>query len=131
MALIAVHKNSEFGVGDTVRVVQKIKEGEKSRLASFEGMVIAIKGRQENQSFTVRKIAAGQIGVERIFPISSPTIEKVDLVKHGLKGVRHSKLYYVRSKSKREIDKIYSRAARKDKLQKPKKHTPNKVDKTL
>ena len=69
MALLATHKDVQFGVGDLVKVSQRIKEGEKTRLAVFEGMVIAIKNREENKSFTVRKIGANQIGVERIFPV--------------------------------------------------------------
>lgn len=117
MALKAVHgkgKGAEFGVGDTVRVVQKITEGDKERLQAFEGMVIRIKGRDVNKSFTVRKIGAAQVGIERIYPLSSPSIEKIEVVKRGLRGVRRAKLYYTREQSRREIDKIYSRASARE-----------------
>lgn len=113
MALIATHHDVPFGVGDLVRVSQRIKEGEKSRVAIFEGMVIAIKNREENKSFTIRRIGANLIGIERIFPLASPTIEKVDVVKKGTSGARQAKLYYTRDKSRREVDKIYARAARR------------------
>ncbi len=114
MALFAKHKDTKFGVGDTVRVLQKIKEGDKERTQAFEGMVIGIKGREENKSFTVRRIGAQQIGVERIFPLEVPTIEKVEVVRKGTKGVRRAKLYYTREKSRRNVEEIYSRTARKD-----------------
>ena len=114
MALFPIHKDTKFGVGDTVRVLQKIKEGDKERTQAFEGMVIGIKGREENKSFTVRRIGAQQIGVERIFPLEVPTIEKVEVVRKGTKGVRRAKLYYTREKSRRNVEEIYSRTARKD-----------------
>lgn len=114
MALIATHNDTSFGVGDRVKVIQKIKEGEKTRLQSFEGMVIAIRGRQENKTFTVRRIGEAQIGIEKIFPVSTPTIERVEVVKKGLPGVRRAKLYYTRDKSRKEVEKIYSRANRKE-----------------
>ncbi len=114
MALkINYQEKFKFGVGDTIKVTQKIKEGEKTRKQVFEGIVIKIRGRQENTSFTVRRIGVGQIGIERIFPISSPMIEKIDVVRHGTKGVRRSKLYYLRDKPKREVEKIYTRAKKK------------------
>lgn len=114
MALSTVHNETRFGVGDRIRVQQRIKEGEKTRLQSFEGMVIGIKGREENKTFTVRRIGEAQIGIERIFPIIAPTIEKIEVVKKGLRGSRHAKLYYTRDKSRREIDKIYSRSNRRE-----------------
>jgi large subunit ribosomal protein L19 len=117
MALIVTHNKTEFGVGDTVRVTQKITEGDKSRSQVFEGIVMGIKGREENKTFIVRRIGAQQIGIERIFPLTSPTIEKIEVVRNGTKGVRHAKLFYTRDKSRKEIEKIYSRAARKSKKQ--------------
>lgn len=122
MALVAEHTHTNqagetsqtsFGVGDLIRVSQRIKEGEKSRVQIFEGMVIAIKNREENKSFTVRRIGANLIGIERIFPVNSPTIEKIEVVKHGTSGSRHAKLYFTRDKSKRDVDQIYARAARR------------------
>lgn len=117
MALIALHKDVEFCVGDKIRVIQRIEEGGKARTATFEGMVLAIKGASENLTFLVRRIGEAGVGIERIFPIVSPNIEKIEVVKKGLAGVRHSKLYYTRGKSQREVDEIYSRAFRKNKPQ--------------
>ena len=82
-----------FNPGDTVRVHVKIKEGDKERVQPFEGTVIARKHGGLNATFTVRKISFGQ-GVERIFPVHSPVIDRVELVRRGT--VRRSKLYYLR-----------------------------------
>lgn len=84
-----------FQPGDTIRVHQKIKEGEKSRIQIFEGIVLAIKGRGENKSFTVQKLV-GDIGVERIWPVLSPNIEKVEIKEKAKKRVKRSKLYNLR-----------------------------------
>jgi len=113
MALFAKHNDVQFGVGDVIRVKQQITEGDKVRLQNFEGKVIAIKGREENKSFTVRKIGAGQIGIERIFPFKTPTIAEVLLIRAGTTGVRRSKLYYTRDISKRESEKIFTRQKRR------------------
>jgi len=123
MALTATHiqklsdgkqAKTKFSVGDTVRVFTKIKEGEKTRQQAFEGIVLKIKGRDNSKTFTVRRIGAQQIGVERIIPLSSPTIDKVEVVKKGLRGVRRAKLYYIRDKSRKDIDAIYTRATKKE-----------------
>ena len=82
-------------VGDSVKVHVKVKEGEKDRIQIFQGMVIAMKGGGTGATFTVRKISDG-IGVERIFPVHSPIISKVDVMRHG--RVRRAKLYYLRSR---------------------------------
>ncbi|OLD65308.1 MAG: 50S ribosomal protein L19 [Acidobacteria bacterium 13_1_40CM_2_68_10] len=84
-----------FRVGDSVKVHVKVKEGEKDRIQIFQGMVIAMKGGGTGATFTVRKISDG-VGVERIFPVHSPIISKVDVVRHG--RVRRAKLYYLRSR---------------------------------
>lgn len=84
-----------FVPGDTVRVHEKIKEGDKSRIQIFEGVVLALKGRGENKSFTVMK-TVGDIGVEKIFPIKSPNVEKVEVKAHSKKKIRRAKLYYMR-----------------------------------
>ena len=133
MALIATHiqissdgkeTKTKFGVGDTVRVFTKIKEGEKTRQQAFEGIVIKIKGRDQSKTFTVRRIGAQQIGIERIIPLESPTIDRIEVVKKGLRGVRRAKLYYIRDKSRKEIDAIYTRATKKEEAKaKPKKKT--------
>lgn len=85
----------KFGPGDTIAVHTKIEEGDKTRIQIFKGVVIAVKGSGIRQTFTVRKISYG-IGVEKIFPFHSPTVERVELVKKGKN--RASKLYYLRDK---------------------------------
>lgn len=84
----------DFRPGDTVRVHVKIREGEKDRVQVFQGIVIVKKKGGLRSSFTVRKISYG-IGVERVFPLHSPSIEKIEVVERGL--VRRSRLYYLRS----------------------------------
>jgi large subunit ribosomal protein L19 len=88
-------KTIDFIPGDIIRVHERIKEGEKSRIQIFEGRVLAMKGRGENQSFTVMKVV-GDIGVEKIFPIKSPNVEKVEVKEHSKKKIRRAKLYYMR-----------------------------------
>ena len=84
----------EFRVGDTVRVHVKIKEGDKERIQLFEGVVIARRNGDLRSTFTVRKTSFGQ-GVERIFPLHSPTLDKIEVAKKG--KVRRAKLYYLRA----------------------------------
>ena len=92
--------------GDTVKVTERIQEGEKSRLRVFEGLVLAVKhGREAGGSFTVRKVAS-VVGVEKIFPRYSPTIEKIETVRRS--KVRKAKLYYIREKAAREISRQMS-----------------------
>jgi len=114
MALTTQHNEITFGVGDRVKVHQKITEKDRTRTQVFEGMVIAIKNREETRTFTVRRIGEAQVGIERIFSLASPLIEKVEVVKKGTAGVRHSKLYFTRNKPPREVDEIYSRAQKKE-----------------
>ena len=83
----------EFRVGDTVKVHYKIKEGSKERIQVFQGIVIQKRGMQISSTFTVRKISGG-IGVERIFPVHSPNIDKIEVVRYG--RVRRAKLFYLR-----------------------------------
>ena len=84
-----------FEIGDTVRVHVKVVEGEKERVQVFEGVVISRKGGSSAETFTVRKVSYG-VGVERIFPVHSPVVERVDVVRHG--RVRRAKLFYLRTK---------------------------------
>tara|TARA_B100000586_G_scaffold25977_1_gene17050 strand:+ start:105 stop:461 length:357 start_codon:yes stop_codon:yes gene_type:complete len=86
-------KIPSFGPGDTVIVQVKVKEGQRERLQAFEGIVIAVKNRGLNSSFTVRKISYGE-GVERVFQTYSPIISEVQVKRHG--NVRRAKLYYIR-----------------------------------
>lgn len=83
-----------FGSGDTVRVHVKVKEGEKERIQVFEGVVLGRRGAGLRESFTVRKISYG-VGVERIFPVHSPRLDRIEVVRRG--RVRRAKLYYLRS----------------------------------
>ena len=82
-------------VGDTVKVHVRIKEGDKSRIQVFEGTVIAKKHGGISETFTVRRVAHG-CGIERVFPLHSPAVDKVELVRHG--KVRRAKLYYLRDR---------------------------------
>ena len=82
-------------VGDTVRVHLKVKEGNRERIQVFEGTVIAKKHGGIEESFTVRRISYG-VGVEKVFPVHAPSVEKIEVVRHG--KVRRAKLYYLRSR---------------------------------
>jgi len=90
----------EFGIGDTVRVNVRVIEGEKERIQLFQGVVIRRKGSRGGATFTVRKISGG-IGVERIFPVHSPSISSLEVVRHG--DVRRAKLYYLRGKKGKAV----------------------------
>ena len=85
----------QFEVGDTVRVSVRIKEGDKERIQAFEGTVIAKKHGGIAETFTVRRVSYG-VGVEKVFPLHAPSIEKVEVVRHG--KVRRAKLYYLRDR---------------------------------
>jgi large subunit ribosomal protein L19 len=83
-----------FGPGDTVRVHVKVREGEKERIQVFEGVVMGRRGGGVRESFTVRKVSYS-VGVERVFPVHSPNIDRIEVVRHG--RVRRAKLYYLRT----------------------------------
>lgn len=85
----------ELSVGDTVVVDTVIRDGDKKRIQKFKGIIIAIKGKGTSKTFTVRKISYG-IGVEKVFPLYSPNVEAIEVVKHA--KVRRSKLYYLRER---------------------------------
>ena len=85
----------EFNIGDTVRVSVNIKEGDRERIQMFEGTVIARKGSGVAETFTVRRVSYG-VGVERIFPLHSPNVKNVQVIRYG--KVRRSKLYYLRNR---------------------------------
>lgn len=98
---IEQRKKTDLQAGDTVRVWQKIKEKDKTRLQAFEGLVIARKhGAEPGATFTVRRVTSG-IGVEKTFLLYSPAIEKIDIVRRS--KVRRAKLYYIREKAAKEI----------------------------
>lgn len=92
-----------FGVGDTVKVLTKIPEGDKVRLHPFEGVVIARAGSGSRENFTVRKVSYGE-GIERVFPLHSPSIERIEVIRSG--KVKRAKLYYLRAKVGKRATKI-------------------------
>ena len=93
--LIAKREIPDFQPGDTLRVMVKIKQGERERIQAFEGVCIARAGGGVNENFTVRKISFGE-GVERVFPILSPNIDSIEVKRRGV--VRRAKLYYLRDR---------------------------------
>ena len=99
---------TNFSVGDTIAVHQEISEGVKTRIQLFEGLVIAIKGSEEGKSFTVRKIGANSIGVEKIFPVNAPFIKQIDVKRQG--DVRRAKLYYLRDRVGKAATRIKEKA---------------------
>lgn len=96
-------KKLDLRAGDTVKVWQKIKEGDKTRLQAFEGLVLARKhGTEAGATFTVRKVTSG-VGVEKIYPLYSPNIDKIDILRRA--KVRRAKLYHIREKAAKEISR--------------------------
>lgn len=114
MAIKATHNKIQFSVGDLIKVSQIVDESGKKRTQAFEGRVISIKGDKEGKTFTIRRIGANQVGIEKIFPFNSPLVESVEVLKAAGRGVRRAKLYYIRDKSRKEIEKIPSRAKKKE-----------------
>ena len=101
---------ADFSIGDTVRVSVKVVEGDKERIQPFDGVVIARKGSQTRETFTVRKISFG-VGVEKIFPVFAPAVAKIEVLKKG--RIRRAKLYYLRGKKGkaakiREKERVYA-----------------------
>ncbi len=113
MAVIAAQRQiPDFAPGDTVQVNVKVREGERTRVQAYEGVVIAKSGGGVNETFTVRKISYGE-GVERVFPLYSPIIDSLKVVRRG--KVRRAKLYYLRElrgKKARIVEKTTGTAAR-------------------
>ena len=104
----------DFTHGDTVKVWVKVREGEKERLQAYEGVVIARSGSGLNESFTVRKISYGE-GVERVFPVLSPNVDRVEVLKRG--KVRRAKLYYLRDRRGKSARIFESTNARTKKIE--------------
>jgi large subunit ribosomal protein L19 len=113
-ALSAKANLPEFTHGDTVKVWVKIREGDKERLQAYEGVVIARSGSGLNESFTVRKISYGE-GVERVFPVLSPNVDRVEVLKRG--KVRRAKLYYLRDRRGKSARIFESTSARTKKIE--------------
>jgi len=101
---------SKFNVGDTLKIMTKILEGDKIRLHPFEGVVIAKQGSGIRQSFTLRKVSYGE-GIERVFPLYSPNIERIEVIRSG--KVRRAKLYYLRGKVGKRATKIEAKEQEK------------------
>lgn len=115
---------TEFRVGDTVRVHFKIVEGTKERIQVFEGLVIARKNGGIRETFTVRKISFG-VGVERTFPVHSPRIDKIEVVRKG--DVARAKLYYIRDLSGKAATKVKEKQSAKDMQKKESKSQEEKL----
>lgn len=94
-------KDPDFRSGDTVRVHVKIKEGNRERIQVFEGIVLSRRGSGTSETFTVRRIGAGGVGIERIWPVASPSIDKVEIMRRG--AYRRSKIYFIRGLSARAL----------------------------
>jgi large subunit ribosomal protein L19 len=95
-AQLAGKEVPEFKAGDTLRLGVRIKEGDKTRVQRFEGVCIALRGEGTGKTFTIRKMGANNIGVERIFPLYSESLESIEVLKKG--RVRRAKLYYLRDR---------------------------------
>jgi large subunit ribosomal protein L19 len=113
-SLAAKSNLPDFTHGDTVKVWVKVREGEKERLQAYEGVVIARSGSGLNESFTVRKISYGE-GVERVFPVLSPNVDRVEVLKRG--KVRRAKLYYLRDRRGKSARIFESTNARTKKIE--------------
>ena len=113
-ALAKRSNHPDFTHGDTVKVWVKVREGEKERLQAYEGVVIARLGHGLNESFTVRKISYGE-GVERVFPVLSPNIDRIEVIKRG--KVRRAKLYYLRDRRGKSARIFESTNARTKKIE--------------
>lgn len=98
-------KETDIHIGDTVRVSSQVVEGTKTRIQIFEGILISMRGRGENKTFTVRRIGAGGIGVERIWPLNAKSLVKIEVKKRAGK-VRRSKLYYLRNLTGKEAVRV-------------------------
>ncbi|GAB4219438.1 MAG: hypothetical protein Fur009_5630 [Candidatus Microgenomates bacterium] len=107
MANKLTYKNNQFQVGDTLSVHYKLKEGDKERIQIFKGILIKVKGDNENnKTFTVRKVSKSGVGVERIFPVNSPYIADIVLIKKS--SYKKAKAYFIRNLSERELKrKLY------------------------
>lgn len=104
MAQYLDYKDKKIAVGDAVKIHQEIAENDKTRIQIFEGIVIAIKNRDNGKSITVRKIGANSIGVEKIYPINMPQIKDIEVKRKG--NVRRAKLYFLRERLGKSATRI-------------------------
>ncbi len=108
MAQYLNYQEQKISVGDTIAVHQEIIEGSKKRTQIFEGILIAVNGREAGKSFMVRKISANNVAVEKIFPVQLPSIKKIVVKRSG--SVRRSKLYYLRDRIGKGATKVKENA---------------------
>ena len=99
------YSDTDIHIGDTLKIFTKVIEGDKTRIQAFEGILISLRGRGENKTFTIRKIGAGGIGVERTWPLDAKSISKVEVKKKAGK-IRRSKLYYLLDLSGKEAVRV-------------------------
>ncbi len=111
MAKSFTYNEQQISVGDTISIHQEITENEEKRIQVFTGIVIAIKNRGQNKSFTVRKISAQNIGVEKIFPVNLPSIQKIEVKRHG--DVKRNKLYYLRERTGKKATRVKEKSTQK------------------
>lgn len=109
MAQQFTYNDQVINSGDTVRVHQEISEGDKTRIQVYEGIVIAIRNAGSGKSFTVRKVATGGVGVEKIFPVMMPSLKKIEVKRKG--QVRRGKLYYLRGRIGKQATKVKEKSA--------------------
>jgi large subunit ribosomal protein L19 len=119
-----IYNNETYNSGDTVRLHLLVTEGDKTRTQIFEGIIIAIKGKGPGKAITVRKIGTGGIGVERVMPICSPTLQKIERKSEG--SVRRAKLYYLRDRIGKQATKVKTKVQVVDKTKAVKDAAPNK-----
>lgn len=115
MSLFASLGDTQFQVGDTIRLYLKAQEAGRKQ-TTFEGQVLSIRGEGDNKTFIVRKIGAENIEIEQIFPLYSPWIQKIEVKQKAGVGVRRAKLYFLRGRPKAAFDKIAQRAAFKGEI---------------
>jgi large subunit ribosomal protein L19 len=108
MAQFFTYQDQNISVGDTVQVHQEISEGDKKRIQLFEGIVVAVRNAGLSKSFTVRKVATGGVGVEKIMPVLMPSIKKIVVKRHG--EIQRAKLYYLRDKIGKAATRVKERA---------------------
>lgn len=108
MAQFFTYQDQNISVGDTVQVHQEITEGDKKRIQLFEGIVVAVRNAGLSKSFTVRKVAAGGVGVEKIMPVLMPSIKKIVVKRHG--EIQRAKLYFLRDKIGKAATRVKERA---------------------
>ena len=116
MSIKFTYQETEIHIGDTIKVTHQFLVDDKPQSQVFEGILIAISGREENKTFTVRKISADAVGVEKIWPVISPSITKIEVRKKG--NARRAKLYYLRNRIGKEALKVKEVAKPKPKAKK-------------